>query len=234
MKIPFDPYDFFGYLATGFLVLYAFDYAFHPTPLTDQELKAGPAVLYILLAYILGQIIASPSSYFLEHLIVGKGLGPPEVTLFEAANAVGKRWRKWSFPGYYEALPTAMQAKVRAAAQADGFDEVDRGLFLYAHAVAKHDQTTFGRLSMFLNQYGFCRNISMGMLVAAVILFAGAILHIGHRTSLDDHRLAWAIGALLGAVGMFYRYLKFFRLYTAEVFISYAAQREVPPAQAGQ
>jgi len=34
--------------------------------------------------------------------------------------------------------------------------------------------------------------------------------------------LLWAIVAFVAAIGMFYRYLKFFRHYTVEVFTTYA------------
>src|SRR3954466_12904060 len=47
----------------------------------------------------------------------------------------------------------------------------------------------------------------------------------------DSYRLAWAGAALVGAVGMFYRYLKFFKHYTTEVFNSYAELKQEKPKE---
>jgi hypothetical protein len=59
-------------------------------------------------------------------------------------------------------------------------------------------------------------------LLAAVVLVAGA-LWSWHRGRDDGApRLYWASIAIVVAVGMLYRYLKFFRHYTVEVFITYA------------
>ena len=64
------------------------------------------------------------------------------------------------------------------------------------------------RLNSFLNQYGFARNISLTLLIASVIV-------------LSSGRRDLAIVAAVMGVGMFYRYLKFFRQYTYEVFITF-------------
>ncbi|MGO9607062.1 MAG: hypothetical protein ACLQAT_27340 [Candidatus Binataceae bacterium] len=62
----------------------------------------------------------------------------------------------------------------------------------------------------------------MASLLAAIILFAGALWswHSGQDNSAP--RLYWAGRAMVVAVGMLYRYLKFFRHYTVEVFVTYA------------
>lgn len=79
---------------------------------------------------------------------------------------------------------------------------------------------------MFLNLYGFSRNISMTALLAVPILIAGMI-----STGFEKHKLYWIIIALAIFVGMFYRYLKFFKHYTEEVFRAYAEAPE-PTQQA--
>lgn len=72
------------------------------------------------------------------------------------------------------------------------------------------------RLNAFLNLYGFSRNVSMAALLIVPMLIVGAL------TGDVAPRLWAASGALVTAVAMFYRYLKFFRLYTVEVFVNYA------------
>jgi hypothetical protein len=231
MKIPFDVYDFFGYLASGFLVLCAAGHAFLGTTLDALDLKAGPATFYVLLAYIIGQIIASPSSFFLEGVIVRRWLRSPEEVLLEEVNEDGRPLHEWFFPGYYERFSGGTRTRVMDAASADRVDERGRDLFRHAYVVARQDNTTLQRLSTFLNQYGFCRNICMGLLISAVLLIVGALMDFHHWTPIDTRKLEWAVLALVASVGMFYRFLKFFRLYTVEVFLSFAARRQAPPAQ---
>jgi signal peptide peptidase SppA len=67
-----------------------------------------------------------------------------------------------------------------------------------------------------------------GVFVSAV---AAALLDLHHWSDIDNYKLLWAGAALVGAVGMFYRYLKFFRLYTMEVFNSYAELKQDKPKQ---
>ena len=223
MTIPFSPYDFFGYLANGFIVLCAFEYAFFGTSMAEREWKVGNAAFYIVLAYIVGHIIANLSSYVLEYKIVREWLKSPEETLFEPKH---KTWRSFFFPIFYRPFPADTQARVLAVAKKNGFDKQSRGLFLHAHAVVKQDKVTLERLTAFLNQYGFCRNVSMGLIISAIILLTGALIDVRRWSEIDNYKLAWAGAALLGAGGMFYRYLKFFRHYTMEVFVSYAELKQ--------
>lgn len=74
---------------------------------------------------------------------------------------------------------------------------------------------------MFLNLYGFSRNISMAGLLAASVLIIGMI-SIGFSVQ----KMWWVIVAIGVFIGMFYRYLKFFRHYTEEVFRAYAEMPE--------
>jgi hypothetical protein len=62
----------------------------------------------------------------------------------------------------------------------------------------------------------------MACVLAARILLAGAFGEWRAFSEVSPARLWWAAAAAGCAVGMFYRYLKFFRLYTHEVFVNYA------------
>jgi hypothetical protein len=230
MIIPFSSYDFFGYLANGFLIVCATEYAFLGTSLAERDWKVGHAVFYAVLSYIIGHIVAHISSCLLEHCIVRKKLGSPEKTLFEPQQ---KTWQSFFFPNFYHPFPPETQARVLEVARKNGYADPGRGLFLHAHTVAKQDKATLDRLASFLNLYGFCRNISTGLIISAVILAIGALIDVRHWTPIDEYKLAWAGAALVGAVGMFYRYLKFFRLYTMEVFNSYAELKQEKPATPG-
>ena len=233
VKIPFSTYDFFGYLANGFIVLCAFEYAFSGTALAERDWKIGPAVFYLVLAYIIGHIIANISSYFLEHKVVREWLKSPEETLFFEAKKPGekKSWGEFLFPIFYRPFPLETQKRVLAVAGKNGFERPGRGLFLHVHSVVKQDRVTLERLASFLNLYGFCRNVATGLIAAAVLLLIGALIDMGHWSEIDNRRLAWMGAALVGAVGMFYRYLKFFKHYTTEVFASYAEFNQDKPKE---
>src|SRR5581483_2321331 len=93
-----------------------------------------------------------------------------------------------------------------------------QGLFYHCHAIVKRDPVVLQRLSTFLNLYGFARNNSLAAVVAAPVLVAGAI-HDHHDAT---NKLVVAAAAFFAGIALFYRYLKFFRLYAIEVLVSYA------------
>jgi hypothetical protein len=223
MNIPFSAYDFFGYLSSGFLILCATEYSFWGTSLAERDWKVGSAIFYAVLAYIVGHIVANISSYLIEYKIVRDWLKSPEQTLFEPQQ---KTWRAFFFPIFYRPFPAKTQKRVLDVAQKNGFDKPGRDLFLHAHAIVKQDKVTLERLTSFLNLYGFCRNMCMGLIVSTLILLIGALIDVRHWTEIDSYKLAWAGAAAVGTVGMFYRYLKFFRHYTMEVFGSYAELKQ--------
>jgi hypothetical protein len=220
VKIPFSAYDFFGYLASGFLILAATDYAFDGRWLLRDDVGLAFGVLWTVVAYVTGHIVANVSGFILERRIVRGLLHSPEEMLFQA-----KRPGFWPslFPGYYERLPVETQERVLSKAMKKArIEQPGRGLFFHCHAIAKRDPATLGRLETFLNLYGFCRNVSMASIVAAVVLVVAVLIDWRHGSSTASAKAWWTVGAIVAAVGMFYRYLKFFRHYTVEVFLTYA------------
>ena len=205
--IPFSIYDFFGYLAAGFAVLAAADHAFDGGWLLREDLSLVFGIFWIAVAYVLGHIVASFSSFLLEWNIARERLGPPEEVLFR--KDAGTRWA-WLFPGYFRPLPEKIRERVlERAKEKAGIDEPGRALFLHCHSVVKREQALLGRLNSFLNLYGFCRNVSAASLLVVPLLLAGG-------------KPWWALASAALAFGMFHRYLKFFKHYTVEVFVSYA------------
>jgi hypothetical protein len=89
-----------------------------------------------------------------------------------------------------------------------GIGEPDRALFLHCHSLVKREQAVLERLNAFLNLYAFCRNVSMASLLSVPLLLVGGEW--------------WLALAAAVALAMFHRYLKFFRHYTADVFVSHA------------
>jgi len=62
-KIPFSVYDFFGYLASGFVILAAADYAFDGGWLLKDNLGAVFIVLWAIAASIIGHIVANVAGF---------------------------------------------------------------------------------------------------------------------------------------------------------------------------
>lgn len=220
MKIPFSVYDFFAFLATGFIVLCAADYAFDLGWLQKEKFPPGMMAFLILSAYVLGHLVANLSSYFLEHKFLRGVLKSPEETLFKETNG---GWARL-FPIFYKPFPPETQKRVLDRAKAAGIDRPGRGLFFHCHSIVKRDKATAERLSNFLNVYGFCRNVSMASLIAAAMLVFAAFRNIDPKTAngLQADKLVWAAVAVIVSIGLFYRYLKFFKHYTEEVFRDYA------------
>src|SRR5262249_54722361 len=103
----------------------------------------------------------------------------------------------------------------------EGIEEVGEALFLhvrYSPIVTTNDKI-INRLSTFLNQYGFHRNLSFASLLVAV----GLIVKIKTST-VDPELVTYARVAIIGSVLLFYRYLKFFRQYSYELFNCYGVK----------
>ena len=228
MKIPFSAYDFFGYLASGFLVLAAVDFGFEGGWLLRENHAIAYGVFWTFVAYVAGHVIAHLSSWLLEHSFLRGALRSCEETLFE--DKPKTRWAKL-FPGYYKPFPKETRERVlEKAKKLAGIDKPSRGLFFHCHPIAMAQPAAKERLASFLNLYGFCRNVSMAFLLTAAALLIAAVYHLDFDpmsfTTASASRFWWFLAAVASAVGMFYRYLKFFKHYTEEVFRAYA---EAPP-----
>jgi len=75
------------------------------------------------------------------------------------------------------------------------------------------------RLDSFINKYGFARNLAFtSLLVGAALLVKSSM-----RSNPDLVRYGWT--ALVVGVLLFYRYLKFFRQYSYELFNTYSGMQ---------
>ena len=88
------------------------------------------------------------------------------------------------------------------------------------------------RMDAFLKLYGFCRNMAFVALITGTGLFTKLILH--WRTfGWDDAAevmAAYSGASLLVAFGMLHRYLKFHRLFSVEILVTFASSLEQEPA----
>ena len=218
-KLPFTSFDFWSYLASGFLLLCAFDSAFAYGLLGRKDWNVVEGVLAVSVAYVTGHLIASLSSLFLERGLVGKVLGRPSAGLFGKSKAW--KWVQKLLSYYYDELPAETQKAILDKAKAAGVSGSGEALFLLAFAKASGSDNTMSRLAEFLNQYSFCRNVALVSLVTAcVFLWA----HL--QSSGTQQQLLFACIALVVGVALALRYLKFLRHYSLELFISFAYAEE--------
>ena len=219
-KIPFDPYDFFGYLASGLLIIVGMDLVLGFPHVLGHDFKVVDSALLIIVIYVIGQVIATPAKALLEELLVGKVLGKPSINLFQEKKP---RILGFIFPGYYQSLPKQARKKILTKARRKGVVGTGEDLFLhvrYNRAILQ-DEKLMEKLSSFLNKYGFNRNLCFSVLIVGIAMLSKALVF--HQN--DAELMKYAITAIVAAVLLFYRYLKFFRQYSYEMFNSYAGNK---------
>jgi hypothetical protein len=184
------------------------------------DLKPFNIAVLVLAVYVAGQITAGPAKALLEDVIIEKVLKRPTDNLFRSSTSF---LRGMFFPGYYKPLPKGVQERVLGALQTD-LGKIPEGdeRFLAVRYSKKvlSDERLLKRIDSFRDKYGFNRNIAFTALVTSTTLLvkgymfgASELIHYG-----------W-IGFISGIL-LFYRYLKFFRQYSFEMFNCYAGSKE--------
>jgi len=216
-QVPFDPYDFFGYLASGLLVIVGMQLTFGFPHVLDQDLKVVHLAVLLLAVYVAGQVVATPAKALLEDTIVDKFLNRPNINLFRETRPP---FRSLLFPGFYKPLPPAIRNKILSKAESHGVRGTGETLFLHVRYSADvlENPELIRKLNSFINQYGFARNL------AFTSLCVGFALLIKSRFSLESELAKYAMTALLSSTFLFYRYLKFFRQYSYEMFNTYGVK----------
>lgn len=228
-KLPFTLYEILNYLGAGFVLIAAVDIAFNAGWFSTKDPPLGFVVLTITIAYIAGHVVANFSGFVLERVAARGILGAPEDNLF----AHHRSRLRFLFPGYFDPLPEQTRARVFDGAEAAGITKPGRALFYHCHAIVKHSAVVNARLSTFLNMYGFCRNVGAACLMAAAIIWFEATFGAWLGRAGQVVKFRWSAGAFFAGVVMFYRYLKFYRHYTVEVFTSYAEKAALARQEVG-
>jgi hypothetical protein len=212
-KIPFGVYDFFAYLSSGAVILVALDHVFKTGVLTQAHTPPIVAVVLVIVAYVCGHIVAHFSSFVLERLFVGKLLHRPSALLLgDEPHFV---FLEKLFPNYHRSLPASTKLRIREQKHARECSSSGEAFFLHAYAIVTRNEKWQLRLDEFRNQYGFARNMSFAFIASSVILAIAR--HFGDTLQLAFIALVFAAG-----IALLYRYLKFFRQYSYELFVRYA------------
>jgi hypothetical protein len=228
----FSDYEVFAYLAAGVATIAAWDFVFGTRWIIGADWTAASGVTVVFAAYVVGQIVAWPAAWILERVVVRRTLGAPSRALFgELPPGRFQNIKVRLFPDYFTPLDRHVATGVRRhAARAGQADSSGEGLFWTAFARSKRDADTYARMNQFLKLYGFCRNVAFVGFAAAAAIEGEALWRVpaaGFNSDIDHH-LLWAGVTLAAGIAMFYRYLKFHRLYSVEVFVGYA---DLPPSE---
>ncbi|HEX8072062.1 MAG TPA: hypothetical protein VF546_19085 [Pyrinomonadaceae bacterium] len=208
-KTPFSIYDFLGYLFAGFLLLAAVDYAFDLHWLIGQKMEASSVAFWVVASYVTGHVNAQWASWLYESKLIKK-LGYPSANLFAEA-------ARRPFKHYRTPLPAQTAKSIRAKFErmSAGFGEgEDMFLFSY-HLVKEQCPQATARLGTFLNVYGFARNLSFASVLVAIVLAVAAVV--------KSKPMLWPLiaASLVVAVTLFFRFLKYYRHYSIEVFATF-------------
>lgn len=216
---PFSNYDFYAYLTSGMIIIAAYDEVFMNSILAQQEeWTIASGVFWIAIAYLLGQIVAIPSSALLEHFLARGVLHSPASILL---GTVAPRWREKAVSlifGAREYQPFPIPNRENIINKIANCLRIDRSLvtsesaFQCAYPYARSVEDTAIRLDNFLNQYGMCRNVSFASGVAAILLAFKAY------NFPSEMSISLLIGAIILFIGLFGRFIKFYAAYAREVF----------------
>jgi len=218
VKLPFDPYDFFGYLASGSVVLIGMERVLGFPRVLGTDLKPVDIAALILATYIAGHVVAGLASTFIEDLLVGRILSRPSVNLLRS-----RRWvRSIFFPSFFTPLPEPIRQRVLDRAAGEGINGPGESLFLHVRfsAATLANKNLMARMRTFLNGYGLSRNLSLAfLLVAAAVAVKMRLGHPVPPEMIRDGIIALVVGLLF-----LYRFLKFYRQYAFEMFNVYAGR----------
>ena len=227
----FSDYDIWAYLSAGMLTIAAWDFAFGTSWVLRADWSPADGTIIVFAAYIVGQISATPASWILERLLVARVLQSPSVNLFAESQTHFRGFlQRTILSDYYSPLDEGLRRRIIERAGPDV--ATGEPLFWRAYPIAKRDPTAFPRMGMFLNQYGFCRNIAFVAILAATfdLVAIYVVTPAAAATQTADQLWFWAVVSIIGGILMFHRFLKFYRLYAVEVFVAYAETGVEPSA----
>ena len=194
------------------------DFTFNSTTqLTRIDWTFIQVIVAFAFAYVAGHIVAVFAQLLIETFVVSKLISKPIVLQlgFKKANFF-ERTIGALVGRYYEALEEKVQAKVREGAQS--ILSVPKGQKLEPEDILQAGfrksfsvDGTRVRIDSFLNQYGFCRNISFVALIATLVIGWKS-----YYAELPYEGFALSSSVII-FVAMFLRFVKFYASFQAEV-----------------
>lgn len=216
----FSDYDVFAYIASGAAALALTDLIFATQFILGVEWSVSQGLLTIVATYVLGHIIATPSAWLIERVLVRKLLKSPSENLMGTQPSAG--WRRFLartlLGDFYTPFDIGTRSRLQTIMAANNVAPGEP-LFWLAFPEAKTDPIAYGRMVSFLNLYGFSRNMAFVLIAGGLACIIASALGMPN----GDAQLQWGPISMLAGFGMFHRYLKFYRLYAVEVLTTFAA-----------
>jgi hypothetical protein len=151
-QFPFTDYDFFAYIAAGFVFLFALDHALHTTWMIRPTWTVVEGLFMTACAYATGHLLAGLASAMIERRLVARWLGKPTILLF--GSEAGPAWFRRLLPSHYEPLPQKTRELILTKAAAEGISGPGEALFWLCFNAARNNKTAMDRMSAFINLYG--------------------------------------------------------------------------------
>ncbi|MEZ2127615.1 MULTISPECIES: hypothetical protein [unclassified Sinorhizobium] len=220
---PLSNYEFYAFVSSGMLLIAAVDYCFTGGILVGRtDWTVVQAIFWTVVSYVLGQICAAPSSALVEFMLAhGFFRSPSAIAL-----GIGKRrWRDyvaaWMFANReYAPLAKPVQDRIKNAASSKlnvpAATLTTDAIFQVAFQAAREKEDSIKRLESFQNNYGFCRNICF------VGVIASAMLGYRYYQQPTEKDFWILIAAIVTAIGMFGRFLKYYSAYARQVLTAYS------------
>jgi hypothetical protein len=218
----FDSYDV-GYLAAGLIVVSGSQLVFGFPVILGHDFRVFDTALAILAVYILGQGMSVLAEAAIQVFLANRVLGGPPANLLGMSVP---RVRGLLFRAYYTPFTRGIRDRVLQKAEVTGDSQALFFHVRYSREVLSNEKL-LARLDLFLSKASFCRTIAFALLLVGVAIAIAAKLQ--HRRDLAVYG---AVEVCSGTL-MVYRYLKFYRQYSFEMFSCYVADSAaVPAAQA--
>jgi hypothetical protein len=222
---PLTNYEFYAYVATGVILIAAVDYSFAGAVLSNRtEWTVVETAFWLIVAYLLGQICAAPSSAILEHWLARRVFhAPVEIALGSETMRARELFIARLFANReYSPLSADMRKRIADKAaeklgRPQGSQLSGEAVFEVAFPAARASADTVARLEQFLSLYGFSRNICFASLIA--------LISLAIRLHANPDKLTWCLlaGTIVLCLGMYGRFIKFYAAYSREVLRSYGA-----------
>ena len=235
-KLYFWPYDIFGYLLPGFVVMIPliefntqvrglFTERFSEKSILDTLAITG-------VAYTLGHIVAALSSLFLERFVLKLSHGYPGNQVFVLEPKTRSRWKSVLLsllPGKCHRYPPQFVRRylvlynrifhqtIESAAESRVADDLFWNCSLYASV---HHPTGFHIAQHFVELYGFARNTCMALLIIMFYPLVPGWSLMFTRGAMAPSWV-WSLGALLAAYFMYDNYTKLLRRQNDHIFRSF-------------
>lgn len=245
LNISFSKYDYFGIIIPGIIVVVSLILSFPLKFYIDIGILLNTigeleyffifliGISFIILSYFFGMIISALGSWLIENTIIKKFLKYQTYHLFKSKVKInsandtvvnktkkiledktvkkeGIFFKKYKEP-YSKEFQQQFEIHFGEYFNKIKYNEEDK--FKLCFAVVKENcHITYGRLSTFISLYNLSRNLTISFLISIPILIYNCIIF---------QNLIFLIGILIALMLIFFffkNYLKYFKIYSDEVF----------------